>query len=227
MGIVNFYAFLMAVIGFVLLPGPSSLYILSISTRTSHKNTLGGILGVFLGDTILILGSFVGLAGVMQDPTVYGVMKFLGAFYLLYIGLKIISDAIGQVLKKALPTKLSQFKLKRKRKQPPPANQQPPAKSGWGFFVSAFMISLLNPKAIFFFLSFFLQFIDPTYPHPVVPFLIQATIVQVGNVLFLIGVMYFGQKALPFFERQVYLQRAIFLAIGGLFVSYGVVLLLY
>ena len=224
MGIINLYAFVLAVIGIVLLPGPNSLYILSIASSAPYKKTLGGILGVFLGDAILMLGSFVGLAGVLHDPTIYGVMKILGALYLLYIGAKIMRGVVWAAMKKALPDKLSP---KRTDKEPTDKPKKLKETSGWAFFLHAFMISLLNPKAIFFFLSFFLQFIDPTYPHPIVPFLIQASIVQCCSMLYLHGIVYFGQKALPFFERQVYLQRAIFLAIGGLFVTYGVVLLLH
>ena len=63
------------------------------------------------------------------------------------------------------------------------------------------MISLLNPKAILFFISFFVQFVDPAYPYPAVSFLVLALILQVFSMLYLTALIFGGTWLTSRFTR--------------------------
>ena len=63
-------------------------------------------------------------------------------------------------------------------------------------FRKALVISLLNPKAILFFLSFFIQFVDPAYPRPALTFLALGLILQVCSMTYLTAVILIGSMLL-------------------------------
>jgi leucine efflux protein len=89
-------------------------------------------------------------------------------------------------------------------------------------FRRAFVISLLNPKAILFLLSFFVQFIDPTYPEPWLPFLILSAIVMSCSAIYLSGLIFVGARLAESFRRRRHVSASLSGAVGALFVWFGV-----
>jgi ABC-type glycerol-3-phosphate transport system permease component len=109
-----------------------------------------------------------GVASLLHaTPSLFMVIKYTGAAYLGWLGLGLLRGA-----------------LERWRRTPgdealaPPSGEQRP-------FRTAFLISLTNPKAILFFVSFFIQFVDPQAAQPAVAFLILGVILQILSVLYL------------------------------------------
>jgi leucine efflux protein len=88
-------------------------------------------------------------------------------------------------------------------------------------FQRALVISLLNPKAILFLLSFFVQFIDPTYDTPAVPFLILSTIVMVFSAMYLAVLIFAGARLAQAFSRRKRLSASLSSAVGALFMWFG------
>ena len=88
-------------------------------------------------------------------------------------------------------------------------------------FRRALLVSLLNPKAILFLLSFFVQFIDPAYETPVVPFLILSAIVMGFSALYLSVLIFAGARLAQTFRTQRKLSAALSSAVGGVFVWFG------
>jgi len=88
-------------------------------------------------------------------------------------------------------------------------------------FRRALIISLLNPKAIFFLLSFFVQFIDPAYPNPAVPFLILAAILMAFSGIYLSVLIVAGAQMASGFRRRQRLSAALSGAVGALFIWFG------
>jgi leucine efflux protein len=88
-------------------------------------------------------------------------------------------------------------------------------------FKRALVISLLNPKAILFLLSFFVQFIDPTYATPAVPFLILSAIVMAFSALYLSVLIFAGVRLAQAFSQRQRLSAGLSSAVGGLFVWFG------
>lgn len=73
----------------------------------------------------------------------------------------------------------------------------------------ALVISLLNPKAILFLLSFFVQFIDPSYDTPAVPFLILSAIIMVFSALYLSALIFAGARLAQGFGRRKRLSASL------------------
>ena len=88
-------------------------------------------------------------------------------------------------------------------------------------FQRALVISLLNPKAILFLLSFFVQFIDPHFETPAIPFLILSAILMSFSALYLCVLIVAGARLAENFRRRQRLSASLSAAVGGLFVGFG------
>ena len=83
------------------------------------------------------------------------------------------------------------------------------------------VISLLNPKAILFLLSFFVQFIDPGYAHPELPFLILSAILMIFSAVYLTALIFAGARLANTFNQRKRLSTGLSGLVGGLFVWFG------
>jgi leucine efflux protein len=88
-------------------------------------------------------------------------------------------------------------------------------------FSRALVISLLNPKAILFLLSFFVQFIDPQYESPAVPFLILSAIIMAASAAYLSALIFAGVRLAQTFRRRVRLSASLSAGVGGLFMWFA------
>jgi leucine efflux protein len=79
----------------------------------------------------------------------------------------------------------------------------------------------MNPKAILFFVSFFIQFVSPDYPYPGLSFLILGIIVQVCSALYLSVLIFGGAHLAAQFRRRRRLSAAATGGVGGLFIGFG------
>jgi leucine efflux protein len=89
-------------------------------------------------------------------------------------------------------------------------------------FRAAFVISLLNPKAILFFVSFFVQFVDPAYARPAVSFAILGGILQAFSAAYLSMLIFAGARLAAQVRRRRRLSAAATGGVGGLFLGFGV-----
>ena len=91
MGVINFGTYLVGAIFIILLPGPNSLYVLTIAAQKGWKTGVLGGIGIMTGDTLLMLLAALGAASLMMNaPTIYAFIKIAGAIYLSYLGYKLI-----------------------------------------------------------------------------------------------------------------------------------------
>lgn len=213
-GITNITAFILGTIAIVLLPGPNSLFVLTVAVKRGRVNGFRGAFGIFTGDTILMILTVLGAATVLQShQQLFNLIRYLGAGYLCYLGLGLIWTGIqkwrGHIGDNVVADIEGKEKLESINKLDKP-------------FTRALIISLMNPKAIFFFLSFFLAFIDKTYPHPAVPFLVQAVIVQFFSALYLTALILFGFMMAQKTQGKYRLHSALNIVAGLLFCAYGV-----
>jgi leucine efflux protein len=204
-GITDLPTFVLGAVLIVLLPGPNSLYVAAVASRSGVAPAYRAAGGVFLGDTILMFASVMGIASVLRTvPAVFLVVKFAGAAYLAWMGIGMLRAA---------------WRLWRDRdhaEEPRPAavNDRAP-------FRTALIISLMNPKAILFFLSFFIQFVDSAYAHPGLSFLILGSIVQLSSMLYLTALIFGGAHLAETFRRRRRLKVAGTGTIGMLFLSFS------
>ena len=135
-GIVDYGAFVVAIIIFLAIPGPGNL---ALITSTSKGGLLGGMaatLGVIAGDQVLMWMAVAGVAALLSAyPTAFNLVQWMGAAYLAWLGFKMLLAKPGDK---------------------PVLNIQPRQ-----YFKQAMMITLLNPKAIVFYMAFF-----PNAPQP-------------------------------------------------------------
>ncbi|MBK6293896.1 MAG: leucine efflux protein LeuE [Rhodoferax sp.] len=204
-GVTDLWTYVIGAIGIVLLPGPNSLFVLSVATAHGVKAGYQGAVGVFVGDTILLMLTGLGAASLLRgNPALFMLVKYAGAAYLAWLGVNLVWAAIQKWRSVDVPEAQAEA----------PANLAHP-------FKRALVISLLNPKAILFLLSFFVQFIDPTYETPAVPFLILSAIVMAFSALYLFALIFAGARLSQLFRARKRLTGTLSSAVGGLFLWFG------
>jgi threonine/homoserine/homoserine lactone efflux protein len=135
-------AFVAATCVLLLIPGPTMLLVLSYALSKGRSVALASAAGVATGDFIAMSLSLAGLGAlVATSATLFAVLKWVGAAYLIYLGIKLIRSAPADGL--ALPE--AQISAK-------------------GIFAHNAAVTALNPKSIAFFIAFVPQFVDSTAP---------------------------------------------------------------
>jgi len=131
--------FLVAALGLLLIPGPSVLYVITRSVEQGRRAGLASVLGVELAALIHTAAAALGLSAILlASALAFSIVKYLGAAYLIYLGLRTLL----------------------KREQSSQAPVQVP-KSFSQLFTQGFLVNLLNPKTAIFFYAFLPQFVDP------------------------------------------------------------------
>ena len=209
-GVTDLWTYVIGAFGIILLPGPNSLFVLSVATSRGIKAGYQGACGVFVGDTILLMLTALGAASLLRsNPALFMVVKYAGAAYLAWLGVNLVWAAIQKWLgADVADVPQAQAVVEA------PANLAHP-------FKRAVVISLLNPKAILFLLSFFVQFIDPAYETPAVPFLILSAIVMAFSALYLSALIFAGARLAQVFRARRRLSGSLSSAVGGLFLWFG------
>jgi len=136
-GITDFAAFCAAILLFLALPGPGTFALLTSTAKGGFRGGAGATLGVIVGDQVLLWLAVAGVAALLAAyPLAFKAVQYLGAAYLAWIGLRLLfSKGDGS----ASPVRIEPHHYARQ----------------------AFFITLLNPKAIVFYMAFFPLFIDP------------------------------------------------------------------
>lgn len=202
-GITDLGTYLAAVIFIVVLPGPNSLYVLSVAAQRGVRAGYGAASGVFVGDAVLMTLAAAGGASLLRSsPQVFLVVKLVGAVYLCWMGWQLLRGA-AQGWRRPAGQGAS-----------PVLDAQHP-------FRRALLVSLLNPKAIAFLLSFFIQFVDVAYPHPALSFLILGLIIQVASFLYLSTLIFSGARLAAAFRARRRLSSTANASVGALFLGFG------
>ena len=216
-GVTDLWTYAIGAFGIILLPGPNSLYVLSVATARGVRAGFQGAYGVFVGDTILLLCTALGAAGVLRTyPAMFMVVKYVGAAYLAWVGFNLLRAAFAGLRSQPdAPNRVS--------RAPGPVASSAAADAAHlqRPFRRALVISLLNPKAILFLLSFFVQFIDTSYAHPEVPFLILSAILMTFSALYLSVLIVTGARLAQGLARRKKLSAGLSSLVGSLFLWFG------
>lgn len=233
LGVTDLGVFIAGTIAIVLLPGPNSLYVLTVSARSGLRMGYAGALGVLSGDTVLMVLTALGAAQVLQsNPLIYQGVRWAGALYLSYLGLRLVWGAAHAV--KEAKVQRMRAEASREASDGPggtdsvavaqvlaalkPVAERRPA----DVYRKALVISVLNPKAILFFLSFFVQFVDPTYAYPALSFLLLGAIVQTASFVYLSALIFGGVRLAQTFAQRKRLSALLSTTVGLLFIGFGV-----
>ncbi len=207
-GIIDPVTYFMGVLVIIFLPGPNSLYCLSVAGAYGIKAGYRTVLGILIGDSILIVVTVLGMGTLLRMyPMLFNGIKLIGGAYLAYIGTRLIYGAYQ--------TYQHRLRLIQAKHLPPP---KLPAQN---FFYRALSLSLTNPKAILFLLSFFVQFVDPTYPHPFLSFFVLACILQAVSLAYLSLLVFFGRLLVQKFSGKPWVSILAMSAVGVLFLGFA------
>lgn len=204
LGVVDLWTYVLGTVLVILLPGPNSMFVLASAARRGIAAGYSAAAAVFVGDTLLMLAAALGVASLLKaEPALFTGLKYLGAAYLCYIGIGMLRGAWRQW------------------RRPGEALEQPEQKLAQPFR-RALLLSLSNPKAILFFVSFFIQFVDPAYAHPGLSFLVLGAILQVISLSYLSLLIFTGARLAHWFRRRQRLAASATSGVGALFVGFGV-----
>jgi len=207
-GITDLTTFVLGTIFIVLLPGPNSLYVMSAATRWGMGAGFRGACGIFVGDTILMVLSATGVASLLKTtPALFLALKFAGAIYLAWLGIGLLRAALAGW---GAPSPMAAMALQGPELAPYPRP-----------FRTALVISLMNPKAILFFVSFFIQFVDPAYAYPALSFAILGVIVQLCSAVYLSALIIGGAHLADMFRRRRCLSATATGSVGALFLAFS------
>lgn len=200
-GIINVWTFLAGALVIILLPGPNSLYVLRTGMGRGVKAASKAIAGVMMGDLILIFLAWAGVATLIRtSPHIFMVVKYLGAMFLLYLGVKIILGAL------------------RKRE----GNQPAEAVKIENYFLRALLLGVTNPKAILFYVSFFIQFIDPAVTHTAPAFAVLGSMIQLISLSYYLILLMAGSVMVRFLKNRTRLVKIGNMLTGMLFFGFAV-----
>jgi leucine efflux protein len=158
-GVTDYAAFVVAFIILLAIPGPGNLALILSTGKGGIRGGLASTFGIILGDQVLLWLAVAGVAALLKAyPTAFHVVQWLGAAYLVYLGLRMILAKPG-----AAPT------LEIKSRQ---------------YLWQTLVITLFNPKAIIFYMAFFPLFIDPQRHQGLVTFGFMAVTIMLLTFLY-------------------------------------------
>jgi leucine efflux protein len=151
-GVADYGAFVVAVIIFLAIPGPGNLALITSTGKGGLRGGLGATLGIIAADQVLMWAAVAGVATLLVAyPSAFHAVQWLGAAYLAWLGMKMLFAKPGSK---------------------PILHIEP-----HHYFRQAAVITLLNPKAIVFYMAFFPLFVDPARHQGVLTFGVMAATV--------------------------------------------------
>ncbi|MFM7331274.1 MAG: LysE family translocator [Brachymonas sp.] len=209
-GIHNLWLFIIAGWALNLTPGPDVFYMVSSTLRGGVRAGVVAMAGIFAGCLAHVVAATVGLSALIAaSATAFMVLKWIGAAYLLYIGIKML-----RAPKPVLSSGGSAFNLD---------TQNRTMKT---VFMQGFLSNALNPKVALFFLAFLPQFIDAHAPQASLGFLALGLIFNINaipvNLGYVVLAAWVSRRMGALQSGLVWLERAA----GAMFVGFGVKLAL-
>ena len=191
-------AFAIASLALLIIPGPAVLYVINRSISDGRSTALAAVAGLEIGNFMHVVAATLGLSAVIAaSATAFGVVKWIGAGYLVYTGIRTLS------------------------RKPAAFNQEQKTLSRRKSFTQGIVVNTFNPKVALFFLSFLPQFIDTEKGTTALQSLV------LGSIFVLLGMCSDGLyavlasalrgpllrgKSLPFVQR--YVAGSVFVLLG-------------
>lgn len=201
LGVADYGAFVVTIIVFLAIPGPGNLALITSTGKGGLRGGFAATFGVIAGDQVLMWLAVAGVAALLKAaPVVFGAVQWLGAAYLAYVGWRLIRSRPGDA----------------------PVVQILPRH----YFRQACAITLLNPKAIVFYMAFFPLFVDPARHQGLATFAVMA--VTIAALTFLYGaiVVLLTHRLADRLRASPRLTKALERTAGVLLIGFGVKLVL-
>ena len=159
LGVTDYGTFVVTILVFLLIPGPGNLALITSTSKGGVKGGLAATLGVIAGDQVLMWSAVAGVAALLAAyPDAFHLVQWAGAIYLGWLGCKMLLAKPGAA---------------------PVLN----IKAGH-YFRQATAITLLNPKAILFYMAFFPLFVDPKQQQGLITYAFMAATIALLTFLY-------------------------------------------
>lgn len=188
----------LASIALLVIPGPAVIYVLNRSVADGRNAALAGVAGLEIGNFMHVIAATLGLSAIIAaSATAFTTIKWAGAAYLVFLGLKTLAS------------------------KPMPPDAQSASTTARKAFRQGIVVNTLNPKVALFFLSFLPQFIDPDAGSPALQSFVLGTLfVALGcltDATYALTASALRDRlvkgsALPFVQR--YVAGSVFVALG-------------
>jgi leucine efflux protein len=163
-GIADYGAFVVAIVLFLAIPGPGNLALITSTSKGGVRGGLAAGFGVIAGDQVLMWAAVAGVATLLATyPAAFHAVQWLGAAYLAWLGFKMLTTKPGSA---------------------PVLHIEPRH-----YFKQAAFITLLNPKAIVFYMAFFPLFVDPARHQGLLTFAVMAATIAALTFLYSLTVV--------------------------------------
>jgi threonine/homoserine/homoserine lactone efflux protein len=186
-------------------PGPDSLFIMSRSAIQGWRAGSIAALGIGSGTFIHIFAAALGVSAIIATSSnAFLVLKYIGAIYLLYVGIRSVSSK-QKSLAENTPSNLKLYEMSYRK-----------------IYIQGFLTNVLNPKVAVFFLAFVPQFISPNAAHKSVAFIMLGLVFNFNGMLwchFLAITTAFASKRIQVSNVVAYWLNKF---IGVIFVSLGI-----
>lgn len=199
-GITDYPAFVVAIVLFLLIPGPGNLALVMSTAKGGRRGGLAATLGLILGDQVLMWLAVAGVAAALQaHPALFSGVRWAGAAYLAWLGLRLLFARPG-----AAPV----IEIRPRH-----------------YLRQAWTITVLNPKAIVFYMAFFPLFIDPA-SHPGLPtFAVMAATVAALTLIYCVAAVLLAHTLAERLRANPLLSRLLEKLAGAVLLGFGIRLL--
>ena len=195
-GITDYGAFVVAIVVFLAIPGPGNLALLTSTAKGGIRGGLASTLGVIAGDQVLMWAAVAGVATLLLAwPAVFAAVQWLGAAYLAYMGVRMILAKPGA--DPVVNIEVGQY------------------------FRQSLLITLLNPKAIVFYMAFFPLFVDPAHHQGVWTFAVMAVTVAALTFLYGLTLTVLAHRLSDRVKANPAVSRWLNRVAGGLLLGFG------
>ncbi|HNU09884.1 MAG TPA: LysE family transporter [Rubrivivax sp.] len=199
LGISDFGAFCAAILIFLALPGPGTFALLTSTAKGGMRGGLAATAGLILGDQILLWLAVAGVATLLAShPLAFHAVQMAGAAYLAWIGLRLLLAKPGG--SGAGPIRIESGHYARQ----------------------ALLITLLNPKAIVFYMAFFPLFIDPATHRGLLTFGAMALTIASITFVYCLLLSSFAQAVSAQVRAHQRLARALERLAGVFLIGFGI-----
>ena len=196
-GISDYGAFVAAIVLFLAIPGPGNLALITSTGKGGVRAGLSAAAGLIAADQALMWTAVAGVAALLASwPAAFHAVQWLGAAYLAWLGWKMLTARPGDA---------------------PVLRMQPRH-----YFRQGAVITLLNPKAIVFYMAFFPLFVDPKHHQGLLTFAVMAATIAALTLLYSLIVIVLTHRLAERMRANPRIARALEKVAGTFLIGFGV-----
>jgi leucine efflux protein len=196
-GISDFGTYCFSILVFLALPGPGTFALLTSTAKGGFRAGAAATFGVIVGDQVLLWLAVAGVAAVLKAyPLAFQAIQYAGAIYLAWIGLRLIFAKEGGA---------SPIHIEPRR-----------------YLRQAFLITLLNPKAIVFYMAFFPLFINPATHQGSITFAAMAVTIALITLVYCLSLCAFAGLVTQQVRAHKRLSRWLERVAGVFLIGFGI-----